>query len=99
MRVAAAAIKKNMLLDGDDHLAPFAERVGDRAGVDDGNPDPPPRAILDAEVERAAGAMDRAGDDRARHLIFFFSSRRRHTMSLRDWSSDVCSSDLPSGCS
>src|SRR6266403_4892146 len=27
-------------------------------------------------------------------LIFFFSSRRRHTISLRDWSSDVCSSDL-----
>src|SRR5690349_22913710 len=27
--------------------------------------------------------------------IFFFSSRRRHTRSLRDWSSDVCSSDLP----
>src|SRR5690349_25111791 len=26
--------------------------------------------------------------------IFFFSSRRRHTRSLRDWSSDVCSSDL-----
>src|SRR5690349_24190889 len=25
---------------------------------------------------------------------FFFSSRRRHTRSLRDWSSDVCSSDL-----
>src|SRR5699024_11955321 len=24
----------------------------------------------------------------------FFSSRRRHTMSKRDWSSDVCSSDL-----
>src|SRR5438874_1352117 len=24
---------------------------------------------------------------------FFFSSRRRHTSSLRDWSSDVCSSD------
>src|SRR5690349_4402691 len=28
-------------------------------------------------------------------LAFFFSSRRRHTRSLRDWSSDVCSSDLP----
>src|SRR5207249_7756189 len=28
-------------------------------------------------------------------LIFFFSSRRRHTRSKRDWSSDVCSSDLP----
>src|SRR6266496_4020467 len=27
-------------------------------------------------------------------LFFFFSSRRRHTRSLRDWSSDVCSSDL-----
>src|SRR5690349_23351887 len=27
-------------------------------------------------------------------LIFFFSSRRRHTSSLRDWSTDVCSSDL-----
>src|SRR2546421_5987617 len=25
---------------------------------------------------------------------FFFSSRRRHTISDRDWSSDVCSSDL-----
>src|ERR687894_2119221 len=27
-------------------------------------------------------------------LVFFFSSRRRHTRSLCDWSSDVCSSDL-----
>src|SRR6266496_4663680 len=27
-------------------------------------------------------------------VCFFFSSRRRHTRSLRDWSSDVCSSDL-----
>src|SRR5207245_4402671 len=26
--------------------------------------------------------------------IFFFSSRRRHTRCYRDWSSDVCSSDL-----
>src|SRR6266513_5210757 len=25
---------------------------------------------------------------------FFFSSRRRHTRAKRDWSSDVCSSDL-----
>src|SRR5206468_6605502 len=28
---------------------------------------------------------------------FFFSSRRRHTISDRDWSSDVCSSDLAYG--
>src|SRR5207245_6860837 len=27
-------------------------------------------------------------------LWFFFSSRRRHTRCYRDWSSDVCSSDL-----
>src|SRR5438874_13562844 len=30
-------------------------------------------------------------------INFFFSSRRRHTISLRDWSSDVCSSDLHTG--
>src|SRR6266542_6592060 len=28
-------------------------------------------------------------------FFFFFSSRRRHTRCYRDWSSDVCSSDLP----
>src|SRR5438874_10077733 len=32
--------------------------------------------------------------DVVKHVFFFFSSRRRHTRSLRDWSSDVCSSDL-----
>src|SRR3989449_4211687 len=29
------------------------------------------------------------------YFFFFFSSRRRHTRCSRDWSSDVCSSDLP----
>src|SRR3712207_7799181 len=29
--------------------------------------------------------------------MFFFSSRRRHTRYWRDWSSDVCSSDLAPG--
>src|SRR5207302_2586779 len=28
------------------------------------------------------------------YYVFFFSSRRRHTRFSRDWSSDVCSSDL-----
>src|SRR5882757_3760143 len=32
--------------------------------------------------------------DEQRNIIFFFSSRRRHTRYWRDWSSDVCSSDL-----
>src|SRR5256884_9737468 len=30
-------------------------------------------------------------------IFFFFSSRRRHTRCSRDWSSDVCSSDLSQG--
>src|SRR2546422_11434775 len=30
------------------------------------------------------------------YILFFFSSRRRHTRCSRDWSSDVCSSDLGS---
>src|SRR5258706_8918557 len=31
----------------------------------------------------------------SRDKLFFFSSRRRHTRLVSDWSSDVCSSDLP----
>src|SRR5947209_20291220 len=34
------------------------------------------------------------GQGLCRSLSFFFSSRRRHTRYWRDWSSDVCSSDL-----
>src|SRR2546422_8146247 len=35
-----------------------------------------------------------ATTDFAMPVFFFFSSRRRHTRCSRDWSSDVCSSDL-----
>src|SRR3712207_7367229 len=34
------------------------------------------------------------GDMVLSRFFFFFSSRRRHTRYWRDWSSDVCSSDL-----
>src|SRR2546422_5860572 len=34
-------------------------------------------------------------EDLSSSFFFFFSSRRRHTRCSRDWSSDVCSSDLP----
>src|SRR2546430_11715100 len=34
----------------------------------------------------------------ASSVVFFFSSRRRHTRFDCDWSSDVCSSDLDDGC-
>src|SRR5436190_15902381 len=42
----------------------------------------------------------RSGDSSKKfRFAFFFSSRRRHTRSLCDWSSDVCSSDLVgTGC-
>src|SRR5256884_6348267 len=42
-------------------------------------------------VRNALGAADSV-------VGFFFSSRRRHTRCSRDWSSDVCSSDLGVGC-
>src|SRR5207248_4044640 len=38
-----------------------------------------------------------ACDVRFMMFLFFFSSRRRHTRSYGDWSSDVCSSDLDAG--
>src|SRR5438105_959205 len=44
------------------------------------------------EAAERWGAVLRYGCPRS--WIFFFSSRRRHTRSTRDWSSDVCSSDL-----
>src|SRR5262249_61819688 len=34
------------------------------------------------------------GDTMGCYYVFFFSSRRRHTRLVSDWSSDVCSSDL-----
>src|SRR5690349_8028699 len=49
-------------------------------------------------VSRRARRLVRSPRRRPRlRLVFFFSSRRRHTRSLRDWSSDVCSSDLLAG--
>src|SRR5207249_6063053 len=46
---------------------------------------------LSARRRLALRRAHEAGGDRH---CFFFSSRRRHTRSKRDWSSDVCSSDL-----
>src|SRR3712207_8395674 len=39
-------------------------------------------------------AQVRGRHHREREVYLFFSSRRRHTRYWRDWSSDVCSSDL-----
>src|SRR5690606_40222226 len=39
-------------------------------------------------------AVERLINESILAVFFFFSSRRRHTRFSRDWSSDVCSSDL-----
>src|SRR6266496_6072303 len=42
----------------------------------------------------ASPSANHSGAQAVRTAGFFFSGRSRHTRSLRDWSSDVCSSDL-----
>src|SRR5438874_28051 len=56
-----------------------------------------PRASAHArQLHLPEGRLGRNGAARSAstRVGLFFSSRRRHTRSLRDWSSDVCSSDL-----
>src|SRR5437763_16621273 len=45
--------------------------------------------LMEGRPVRLAGQDSRRGT-----FVFFFSSRRRHTSYIGDWSSDVCSSDL-----
>src|SRR5438445_3515180 len=45
------------------------------------------------DLERFSGFHDALARELA-DAVLFFSSRRRHTSYWRDWSSDVCSSDL-----
>src|SRR5215510_15211911 len=49
---------------------------------------------MDDEMHDHAARVDGRAKDAFLPLSFFFSSRRRHTRWPRDWSSDVCSSDL-----
>src|SRR3954453_7481176 len=53
------------------------------------------REELDVDAELAAVLPVALHDDYCPAVGVFFSSRRRHTRCGRDWSSDVCSSDLP----
>src|SRR5437867_4409514 len=48
-----------------------------------------------SDHDQTASASDQRTADEDQHAAddFFFSSRRRHTRSYGDWSSDVCSSD------
>src|SRR5947209_13691633 len=54
-------------------------------------PVPVPQAI---DIHRESNAAIETAVLISSRSIFFFSSRRRHTRYWRDWSSDVCSSDL-----
>src|SRR5437870_6977725 len=80
---------------------PAAERWMLRSGVR--GPDGEPVPLLAMSQETGAQLVVQTADGihdirlLARMLmenLFFFSSRRRHTRWPRDWSSDVCSSDL-----
>src|SRR2546421_608079 len=51
------------------------------------------RMVVAAEVRKASDAHASCYQYFYVPEYFFFSSRRRHTRSDRDWSSDVCSSD------
>src|SRR2546429_4153851 len=55
-----------------------------------GNGSRSPSSVIRVVLGRAASMLDV-------YVVFFFSSRRRHTRCSRDWSSDVCSSDLIDG--
>src|SRR6202022_3413469 len=64
--------------------------------------------VIGGHITRAARPQGRraalmtwraASASRCSASFCFFTSRRRHTRSLCDWSSDVCSSDLRTPCS
>src|SRR6266496_5110685 len=53
-------------------------------------------ALTDALQQERATSTGYVASGKGRfrpEMMFFFASRRRHTRSLRDWSSDVCASD------
>src|SRR5207247_4201759 len=79
---------------------------GGFAGTGVAAPRAPAPPAVGAGARRARTGAASAGFARARTsagrpgvtgTVFFFSSRRRHTRSTRDWSSDVCSSISTSG--
>src|SRR5439155_1758368 len=55
------------------------------------------RAAVALENESGGSIWKVTGNRSASGKVFCFSSRRRHTRWPRDWSSDVCSSDLEVG--
>src|SRR5436309_3779658 len=50
---------------------------------------------VDEQLDKRSKLLEEFMSFLCSYICFFFSSRRRHTRFSRDWSSDVCSSDLP----
>src|SRR5690606_40153096 len=69
----------------------WAARYTDTAKVFGYMPD---NLYANADTTRAGARIENLEAMVGRELPVFFSSRRRHTRFSRDWSSDVCSSDL-----
>src|SRR5256884_1253340 len=65
--------------------------------MDRAQPAPVVRGISLDAMCNVPSSTRRVSDIRLIRILFFFSSRRRHTRCSRDWSSDVCSSDLFKG--
>src|SRR5258706_290440 len=55
------------------------------------------RVVQAAQIARSSAAATMPPRYAWAYVFFFFSSRRRHTRLVSDWSSDVCSSDLAKG--
>src|SRR6266536_5406787 len=85
-------VARNLLRSG----APAAELAG-RAGLIAAAGDSDGHAIVtlsaSAALSRWMMSVPHLPEQDPESHDFFFSSRRRHTRSTRDWSSDVCSSD------
>src|SRR5690349_10416938 len=80
--------------------APPAERSEERRVGKECRSRWSPHAPRNRVLWQPAGLSRRAclaAHAQGHHVEFGFSSRRRHTTSLRDWSSDVCTSDLEGG--
>src|SRR5262245_17356937 len=86
MRLTTRALRRQRLLEPGLELHP--EPAGTNLRVDYFGND-----VTFATMEQTHRQLSVTSRSRVAVSPFFFSSRRRHTRCLSDWSSDVCSSD------
>src|SRR6266508_3634254 len=85
MSVAAETLKKK------GRIGPGKRQLATALDVEASKPK---RRVLFTSAGSKLSQSFASRETRGITLLFFFSSRRRHTSWPRDWSSDVCSSDL-----